>query len=67
MGGSDSLSCCCIKSATHPRRQQKRCWLEANAKFGLRAKALIAPDGKQAGYIEYIPGEFAWRGVEARR
>jgi GNAT superfamily N-acetyltransferase len=61
----DSLPCCGIKSPTHPGRQQKRCWLQANAKFGLRAKMLLAPDGKPSGYIEYLPGEFAWRGVEA--
>jgi len=61
----DTLPCCGIKSPTHPGRQQKRCWLEANAEFGLRAKTLLAPDGRPSGYIEYLPGEFAWRGVEA--
>ena len=60
-----TLPCCGIKSRTHPGRQQKQCWLEANAKFGLRAKMLLAPDGQPCGYIEYLPGEFAWRGVEA--
>jgi GNAT superfamily N-acetyltransferase len=61
----DALPCCGIKNPTHPGRQEKRCWLRANAEFGLRAKALLAPDGRPAGYIEYIPGEFAWRGVDA--
>ena len=61
----DAMPCCGIKSPTHPGRQQKRCWLEANARFGLRAKMLLAPDGQPSGYIEYLPGEFAWRGVEA--
>jgi GNAT superfamily N-acetyltransferase len=61
----DTLPCCGIKSPTHPGRQEKRCWLLANAKFGLRAKALLAPDGRPSGYIEYIHGEFAWRGVDA--
>ena len=61
----DTLPCCGIKSASHPGRQEKRCWLQANARFGLRAKMLLAPDGLPAGYIEYLPGEFAWRGVEA--
>ena len=50
----DSLPCCGIKSPTHPGRRQKRCWLQANAKFGLRAKMLLAPDGKPSGYIEYL-------------
>jgi len=62
----DSLPCCGIKSRTHPGRQAKRCWLENNAEFGLRAKTLVAPDGNHAGYIEFMPGEFAWRGVDAR-
>ena len=62
----ETLPCCGIKSATHPGRQEKRCWLQANAEYGLRAKTLLAPDGQPSGYIEYLPGEFAWRGVEAR-
>jgi hypothetical protein len=61
----DSLPCCGIKNPAHPGRQQKQCWLQANAKFGLRAKTLLAPDGEPSGYIEYLPGEFAWRGVDA--
>lgn len=61
----DTLPCCGIKNPTHPGRQQKLCWLQANAKFGLRAKVLLAPNGQPSGYIEYLPGEFAWRGVEA--
>jgi len=39
--------------------------MNENELFGLRAKTLLAPDGKPCGYIEYLPGEFAWRGVEA--
>ena len=60
-----ALPCCGIKCGTHPGRRQKSCWLQANVKFGLRAKVLLAPDGQPAGYIEYIPGEYAWRGVAA--
>ena len=61
----DTLPCCGIKSPTHPGRRRKQCWLQANAKFGLRAKMLLAPDGEPCAYIEYLPGEFAWRGVDA--
>jgi hypothetical protein len=61
----DTLPCCGIKDPAHPGHQQKQCWVQANAKFGLRAKALLAPDGRPGGYIEYVPGEFAWRGVTA--
>lgn len=62
----DSLPCCGIKSAAHPGRREKCTWLEANAQYGLRGKELIAPDGRPCGYIEYTPGEHAWRGVDAR-
>ncbi|MGA2183951.1 MAG: GNAT family N-acetyltransferase [Bryobacteraceae bacterium] len=61
----DTLPCCGIRNPAHPGRRQKHCWLQANFKFGLRARTLLAPDGKPCGYIEYLPGEFAWRGVEA--
>jgi GNAT superfamily N-acetyltransferase len=65
VGNFDTLPCCGIKSAAHRGRQQKYRWLEANAKFGLRARILLGPGGQPSGYIEYVPGEFAWRGVEA--
>lgn len=60
------LPCCGIKAANHPGRQEKCCWLCANKKFGLRARTLVAPGGRPAGYIEYLPGEYAWRGVKAK-
>jgi hypothetical protein len=28
------------------------------------AATFLAPDGQPKGYIEYVPGEFAWRGVD---
>ena len=62
----DSLPCCGIKDRSHPGRLEKYCWLCDNAKSGLRAKAIPGPGGKPGAYIEYIPGEFAWRGVNAR-
>ena len=61
----DALPCCGIKNASHLGRREKYCWLQANRKFGLRAKTLLDPDGKPCGYIEYLSGEYAWRGVEA--
>jgi len=61
----ETLPCCGIKSPTHPGRKQKGCWLRENAQFGLLAKALLLPDSRPIGYIEYVPGEFAWRGVDA--
>lgn len=67
----DRFPCCGIKTASHPGRQEKRCWLlkertESSGRRVLWAKALLAPEDNQpCGYIEYVPGEFAWRGVEA--
>jgi ribosomal protein S18 acetylase RimI-like enzyme len=41
-------------------------WLKQRFTEGLKIKLLI-PDGekKAAGFIEYVPGENAWRGVDA--
>jgi GNAT superfamily N-acetyltransferase len=61
----DTLPCCGIKSPTHPGRRQKRSWIEANARYGLRAKTLLGTNGEPSGYIEYVPGEYTWRAVEA--
>ena len=57
--------CCGIKNPSHPGLLAKRCWLKAQFNLGLRAKILLDANGKPFGYIEYLPGEFAWRGVSA--
>jgi len=44
--------------------QRKLKWLKARFDEGLRIKMLDLSEGGR-GYIEYIPGEFAWRPVEA--
>ncbi|MBZ5617449.1 MAG: GNAT family N-acetyltransferase [Acidobacteriia bacterium] len=62
----ETLSCCGVKNPAHEGRRQKNCWLKANFKLGLRAKVAVTPDNRQCGYIEYLPGEHAWRGVDAR-
>lgn len=61
----DSLPCCGVKNAAHEGRQRKNCWLKAHFRKGLRAKVLMAPGNRQCGYIEYLPGEYAWRAVDA--
>jgi len=61
----DTLPCCGLKNAAHEGRCDKSRWLKAQFKNGLRAKVLLTPDNRQCGYIEYIPGEYAWRGVDA--
>jgi len=61
----DRSPCCGIKDPSHPGLLAKRCWLKAQFKSGLKAKTLIGPGGKPGCYIEYLPGEFAWRAVSA--
>jgi len=61
----ESMRCCGISNPAHPGRLRKIGWLKQHFKKGLRAKILLAPDGRQCGYIEYLPGEYAWRGVDA--
>jgi len=34
-------------------------------KKGLRAKFAVDAENRPCGYIEYLPGEYAWRGVSA--
>ena len=38
-------------------------WVKARLAEGLKIKMVLPPDGR--GFIEYIPGEFAWRAVNA--
>jgi hypothetical protein len=62
----ETLPCCGVKNIAHEGRCNKIKWLKAQFKKGLRAKVLLTPDHRQCGYIEYLPGEYAWRGVDAR-
>lgn len=59
------LPCCGLKNPMHAGRCGKNQWLKTQFRKGLRAKLLLTPDHRQCGYIEYLPGEYAWRGVEA--
>ena len=62
----ETLPCCGVKNPSHAGRLEKNCWLGKHFDKGLRARVLLTPDKRQCGYIEYLPGEYAWRGVEAR-
>ncbi len=44
--------------------RHKRQWLEERFAEGLRIK-IVREGNKSAGFIEYAPGEFAWRAVNA--
>jgi hypothetical protein len=63
---AETLACCGAKNRAHEGRRRKLCWTAAHLAKGLRAKVLLMPDGRQCGYIECLPGEFAWRGVKAK-
>ena len=42
-------------------------WLKHRFEEGMKIKLLQLSEGKKiAGFIEYVPGEFAWRGVNAK-
>lgn len=43
---------------------KKNEWMHARLAEGLRYK-LCRVNGHNAGFIEYLPGEYAWRGVDA--
>ena len=62
----DALPCCGVKNRAHAGRVEKNCWLQPQLQKGLQAKVLLMPDNRQCGYIEYLPGEYAWRGVKAK-
>lgn len=55
----------------NPKNQyfgQKLEWISKRFDEGLRIKLLYVADKKRAaGFIEYIPGEFAWRAVTANK
>jgi hypothetical protein len=45
-------------------------WFKKRYKEGLRIRLLMIDEGKRGyrsrGFIEYMPGEYAWRGVDAK-
>lgn len=57
--------CCGIKNIEHEGHKRKSSWLKKHLKNGLKIKILLTDKNIQLGYIEYIPGQYAWRGVEA--
>jgi len=65
-GNITSLPCCGVQNNQHEGRQAKIKWHRAQVKKGLRAKILSAEADPQFGYMEYIPGQYAWRGVNAK-
>ena len=54
----------CIKNPQYPGFKLKLDWLEKRRAEGLKLK--ILKNGRETvGFVEYVPGEFAWRPVKA--
>lgn len=55
----------CNKNKKSPGYKAKVEWYKKGFEQGLRMKIAVDGSGKQLGYIEYMPGETAWRPVIA--
>lgn len=56
----------CFINPKHPTYHHKVDWVQHQLQLGLRIKLLYPENEKKAqGFIEYTPGEHAWRAVEA--
>jgi len=57
---------CGFKKIEQEGYRRKTDWLKQRFLEGMRFEILHAPGEGAAGFIEYIPGEFTWRPIEAR-
>ncbi len=67
--GPDNLSDCGIGCLTNPRHEgfgPKVEWLRARFQEGLRFFLFRDEGGRPLAFLEYAPGEYAWRPVDAR-
>ena len=56
----------CSKNSNSAGFKGKSAWFADQYALGLRMKLLYDDDGSQVGFIEYTPGEHAWRPVKAK-
>jgi GNAT superfamily N-acetyltransferase len=56
---------CYMSKRKEPGYKQKRDWLEARFAEGMKIKIIHEIGGRDTAFIEYIPGEYAWRAVHA--
>ncbi|MBN2002248.1 MAG: GNAT family N-acetyltransferase [Anaerolineae bacterium] len=56
---------CYMSKRKAPGYAQKRAWLAARFTEGLKILMVHETGGRTVGFIEYIPGEYAWRAVNA--
>jgi len=54
----------CVKNPNYPGFKLKLDWLKARQEEGLKMK-LLKKDNDMVGFIEFVPGEYAWRPVHA--
>lgn len=59
------LGFCGTKSIEHDGCRRKAEWYKKRLSEGMRYKVLYSEDKRTVGMIEYIPGEFSWRAVDA--
>jgi len=68
----DEYDICCLKSKKNTEAYKSKVrWVKERFKDGLRLKLLLINEGpkrgfRSRGFIEYIPGEHTWRGIDAR-
>jgi len=68
----DELGLFCLKSKKNAEGYRKKVeWAKERFKEGLRVKVLLVNEGpkrgfRSRGFIEYVPGEYAWRGIDAK-
>ena len=55
----------CLANPKNPGYQCKVDWLRRTFDEGVRLLMLRDGEGKTMGFLEYVPGEFAWRPVQA--
>ena len=56
---------CGYKNPNKESYQHKFQWITKRLFEGLKVKTLNTPNDDIVGYIEYVPGEYAWRAVNA--
>jgi GNAT superfamily N-acetyltransferase len=57
----------CVRDPEHVGYQAKMNWCKKRFSEGLKLKLLYSTaEKKPVGFIEYVPGEHAWRGVDAK-
>lgn len=67
--GSGNISECgigCLTGAKNPGIRPKVEWLEKRFGEGLRFFLFRDDQGRPLAFLEYVPGEFAWRPVDAK-